>query len=67
MSVQKSTPNDIRITEGNRLAVYIDNETNKLSVKDSNGIIQTVDDLVLQGGITQIIAGTCITGGGTRT
>ena len=65
MSVQKSTPNDIRITEGNRLAVYIDNETNKLSVKDSNGIIQTVDDLVLQGGITQIIAGTCITGGGT--
>ena len=65
MSVQKSTPNDIRITEGNRLAVYIDNITNRLSVKDSNGVIQTVDDLVLQEGITQIIAGTCITGGGT--
>ena len=65
MSVQSSCPNNIVTICGNELKLFVDSSTNKLTVKDSNGCIQTLDTYIVDEGITQIIAGTCLTGGGT--
>ena len=65
MSVQSSCPNNIVTICGNELKLFVDSCTNKLTVKDSNGCIQTLDTYIVDEGITQIIAGTCLTGGGT--
>ena len=65
MSIQVSLPNDIKVVEGNGLAIFLDSDTNLITLKDTNGIIQTLDNYILQEGITEVIAGCCLTGGGT--
>jgi len=65
MSIQVSLPNDIKVVEGNGLAIFLDSDTNLITLKDSNGIVQTLDNYILQEGITEVIAGCCLTGGGT--
>jgi hypothetical protein len=65
MSIQVSLANDIKVVQGNGLAIFLDSDTNLLTLKDTNGCVQALDSYILQEGITEIIAGCCITGGGT--
>ena len=65
MSIQVSLANDIKVVQGNGLAIFLDSDTNLITLKDTNGCVQALDSYILQEGITEIIAGCCITGGGT--
>jgi len=65
MAIQTSCSNDICVVTGNELKLFIDSCTNLISVKDSNGNVQTLDNFIVDEGITRVIAGECLTGGGT--
>ena len=65
MSIQVSLANDIKVVQGNGLAIFLDSDTNLITLKDTNGCVQSLDSYIIQEGITEIIAGCCITGGGT--
>ena len=65
MALQSSCSNDIKVVEGNELKLFIDTCTNLISVKDSNGCVQSLDNFIIDEGITRVIAGECLTGGGT--
>ena len=65
MALQSSCSNDIKVVEGNELKLFIDTCTNLISVKDSNGCVQSLDNFIIDEGITRVIAGECLSGGGT--
>ena len=65
MSIQVSLANDIKVVEGNGLAIFLDSESNLITLKDTNGCVQSLDSYIISEGITEIIAGCCLTGGGT--
>ena len=50
MSIQVSLANDIKVVQGNGLAIFLDSDTNLITLKDTNGCVQSLDSYIIQEG-----------------